>query len=201
MEPVSANKTEFGIMLRSIRVSKGLKQRQVAAGADISPSTIGNAESSPHRVIGRDAVLRLTYFFQLDEQQANRLLELWEKTPLSEFSERRKDYWEKRNALRNKARNHDKLKLAMVELVGLHLMSVPDAEVCGCDFSTVCPVCAALARLGIDPFTPDDRDKIMNKLMRIRDELTPSSEAGSLPTPSASATNSLAQGPDPVISG
>lgn len=188
----SSNKTEFGIMLRSLRVSKGMKQREVATGASISPSTIGNAESAPNRVIGRDVVLRLIYFFQLDKENSDKLMELWEKTPLSEFSKRRKDVWEKRNALRNKARNHDKLKLALVELLGLHLMAVPDAEICACDFGSACGVCVALERVGLDPFTPADRDKILAKLTKIRDDLT---------TPSAHDTKTLAQGPGPVISG
>lgn len=181
-------KTEFGIMLRDLRVSKGLKQREVAVGAGISTSTVGNAESAPHRVMGRDAVLRLTYFFGLDRASSDSLIELWEKTPLSEFSQKQKGIWEKRNALRNKAKNHDKLKLALVELLGLHLMSVPDAEVCACDFGATCGVCAALERVGLDPFTPADRDKILAKLTKIRDDLTQPK-----PTPSAHDTNSLAQ--------
>lgn len=169
----ASKKTEFGIMLRALRVSKGLKQRQVAEGAGISPSTIGNGESAPHRVMGRDAALRLTYFFQLDDRKSKQFLELWERTPLSEYSKRQKGIWEKRNALRNKAKGHDRLKLALVELLGLHLMAVPDAEVCACDFGSVCGVCKALERLGIDPFTPADRDKILTRLVKIQQDIMP----------------------------
>lgn len=166
-------KTEFGIMLRALRVAKGLKQRQVAEGAGISPSTVGNGESAAHRVMGRDAALRLTYFFQLDDRKSKEFIELWEKTPLSEYSKRQKGIWEKRNALRNKAKGHDRLKLALVELLGLHLMAVPDAEICACDFGAVCGVCKALAGLGIDPFTPADRDKILTRLVKIQQDMTP----------------------------
>lgn len=172
-------KTRFGIRLRELRVSKRLKQREVAEGADVALSTISNAESAPHRVIARDAALRLTYFFELDEAASKEFMALWEETPLSEFSKSRREYWEKRNALRNKAKSHDKLKLALVELLGLHLMAVPDAEICACDFGTVCGVCGALERLGISPFTPADRDKILARLVKIREDLA------TAPTPSA----------------
>lgn len=180
-------KTKFGIMLRAIRIAKGLKQRQVAAGVGISLSTVGNAESAPHRVMGKDAAVRLTQFLNLDGAGSEALLAAWEDTPLSEYSQRQRQNWEKRNALRSKAKNHDKLKLALVELLGLHLMAVPDAEVCACDFGAVCGVCAALERVGLGPFTPVDRDKILTQLVKIQESLTPK------PTASAHDTNSLAQ--------
>lgn len=169
----ASKKTEFGIMLRGLRVAKGLKQLQVAEGASVSRSTVGNAESAPHRVMGRDAALRLTYFFQLDEQRSKRFIELWEQTPLSEYSKRQKGIWEKRNALRNKAKGHDRLKLALVELLGLHLMATPDSEICACDFGSVCGVCKALESVGIAPFTPADRDKILTRLVKIQQDMTP----------------------------
>lgn len=166
-------KTKFGVMLRALRVSKGLKQRQVAEGAGISLSTVGNAESAPHRVMGRDAALRLTHFLGLDDLGSQTLLAAWAETPLSEYSLKQRATWEKRNALRNKAKGHDRLKLALVELLGLHLMAVPDAEVCACDFGQVCGVCKALEALGIAPFTPADRDKILTQLVKIQEKITP----------------------------
>lgn len=138
-------------------------------------STISNAESSPHRVIARDAALRITYFFGLDDATSKEFMALWEETPLSEFSKSRRAYWEKRNALRNKARASDGDRAALVELLGLHLMALPDAEVCACDFGTVCGVCAALGRVGLGPFTPADRDRILAQLVKIREKMAPAS--------------------------
>lgn len=171
-------KTKFGITLRALRVAKGLKQRQVAEGAGISLSTVGNAESAPHRVMGRDAAIRITHFFGLDAVGSEAFLAAWSETPLSEYSLKQRATWEKRNALRNKAKGHDRLKLALVELLGLHLMALPDAEICACDFGAICSVCKALERVGIAPFTPADRDKILTQLVKIQSGLAP-------PTPSA----------------
>lgn len=160
-------------MLRALRIAKGLKQRQVAEGGGISLSTVGNAESASHRVMGRDAALRLTHFLELDGAGSETFLAAWAETPLSEYSLKQRATWEKRNALRNKAKGHDRLKLALVELLGLHLMAVSDAEICACDFGSVCGVCKALDSLGIDPFTPADRDKILTRLVKIQSDLAP----------------------------
>lgn len=165
--------TRFGQIIRGLRVSRGLRQRNVAEAVELSPSTIGNAESAPHRVLGRDAAVRLASFFKLNEADVASLLAAWEETPLSEYSIKQQEYWKKRNELRSKAKNHDPLKLALVELLGLHLMALPDAEICACDFGTVCGVCAALERVGLPPFTPADRDKILTQLVKIRERLAP----------------------------
>lgn len=158
-------------MCRTLRIQKGLKQREVAEAIGVKGSTYGNVESSQWKVINRDRAAKLIGLYGLDPQRAALLLSAWDRCPISPGGEKRREFWKKRNELRSKARNHDPLKLALVELLGLHLMAVPDAEVCACDFGQVCGVCNALERVGLPPFTPADRDKIMTQLVKIREKL------------------------------
>lgn len=165
--------SDFGIMCRALRINKGMKQREVRAFLGLNGSTYGNVESSKWKVINRDRAAKLIELYELSPQEASDLLAAWDRCPISPGGQLRKEFWQKRNELRSKAKNHDPLKLALVELLGLHLMAVPDAEVCACDFGTVCGVCKALERLGITPFTPADRDKILTRLVKIQQDMTP----------------------------
>lgn len=166
--------SEFGVLCRSLRIQKGLKQREVASFLGVKGSTYGNVESSQWKVINRDRAAKLISLYNLDPHAASNLLAAWDKCPISPGGQQRVEFWRKRNDLRSKAKNHDPLKLALVELLGLHLMAVPDVEVCACDFGSVCGVCKALERLGINPFTPADRDKILTRLVKIQQDMTPS---------------------------
>jgi transcriptional regulator with XRE-family HTH domain len=180
LSPVNSTPhSEFGIMCRTLRIRKGLKQREVAAAIGVKNSTYGNVESSQWKVINRDRAAKLIGLYGLNPTMASQLLDAWDRCPISPGGQKRKEFWQKRNELRSKAKNHDPLKLALVELLGLHLMAVPDNEVCACDFGTVCGVCSALARVGIDPFTPADRDRILTQLVKIQEKMT------AAPTPSA----------------
>lgn len=163
--------SEFGILCRTLRIQKGLKQREVAAAIGVKNSTYGNVESSQWKVINRDRAAKLIGLYALPPDRAAELLAAWDRCPISPGGQQRKQFWAKRNELRSKAKNHDPLKLALVELLGLHLMAVPDAEICACDFGTVCGVCSALARLGLGPFTPADRDRILEQLVKIREKI------------------------------
>ena len=160
-------------MCRTLRVRKGLKQREVAAAIGVKCSTYGNVESSQWKVINRERAAKLIGLYGLNPEMAAQLLAAWDRCPISPGGEKRKEFWRKRNELRSKAKNHDPLKLALIELLGLHLMALPDAEICACDFDHVCGVCNALARVGVDPFTPADRDKILAQLVKIREKLAP----------------------------
>lgn len=173
--PVDSNlKSDFGIMCRELRVGKVLKQREVASAIGVKLSTYGNIESSHWKVVSRAKASKLIEFYALPPDRAAALLDAWDRCPLSPHGEKRRETWQKINAGRSKAKNHDRLKLALVELLGLHLMAVPDADVCACDFGAVCGVCKALEALGIAPFTPADRDKILTQLVKIQEKLTPS---------------------------
>jgi transcriptional regulator with XRE-family HTH domain len=165
-------RTEFGEMLRALRVSRGLTQRKVAEGADVSGSTVGNAESAPHRVMGRDSAHRVANMFGLLGADRDRFMALWEATPLSEYSQRRKATWEKRNALRGKAKNHDRLQLAAIDLLAARLMDVADEFLCQCEFGEPsCLTCGSLESLGLPPYTGADRDQIFDQLEKLREKL------------------------------
>jgi transcriptional regulator with XRE-family HTH domain len=163
--------SDFGRMCRSLRVQRALRQREVAAAMGIKLSTYGNVESSPWKVVNREKATRLVALYTLPPDEAAALLDAWDRCPLSPGGEKRRDKWAKANALRNKAKGYDGLKLSVVELLGLHLMAMPDAEVCVCDAAMVCSVCAALERVGLDRFTPLARDRILARLITLQQEL------------------------------
>lgn len=165
-------------MCRTLRVRKGLKQREVAAAIGVKGSTYGNVESSQWKVINRDRAAKLIGLYGLSPDMAAQLLAAWDRCPISPGGQKRKEFWQRRNELRSKAKNHDPLKVALVDLLGLHLMALPDAEICACNFETKCGVCAALERVGIGPFTPADRDQILDRLIDIRDKLVPPEAPG-----------------------
>ena len=158
-------------MCRALRVQKGLKQREVAVAMGIKLSTYGNVESSRWKVVNRDKAARLVAFYRLSPDDAAALLEAWDRCPLSPHAEKRKERWAKTNAYRSKARSHDGLKLSVVELLGLHLMAMPDDQVCICDADSVCSVCSALERVGLDRFTPLRRDRILARLVTLQQDL------------------------------
>jgi len=167
-------RTDFGEMLRTMRLNKSLTQREVGEKSDISPSTVGNAESAPYRVMGKDAVHRIANLFELNDSDRTRFLDAWSRTPLSEYSQRQRKTWEKRNALRSKAKNHDKLKLNLIEVMGCRLMDIPDELLCECSFGEpLCITCAALDALGLPPYTPSDREKLFDQLHREKSKLVP----------------------------
>ncbi len=179
--------SQFGIMCRSLRKAKRLKLREVAQVLGIANSTAGNLESCAFKVVSRDKAMRLAAFYELHAKDLADFISAWEAWPLSQHGKKRREYWAKQNERRSKAKNHDPLKLALVELLGLHIMALPEAEVCACDFDIQCGVCGALDRIGIDPFTPADRDKILARLGKVQQELLTKM------TPSAHDTNSLAR--------
>lgn len=176
--------SDFGKMCRALRIEKGLKQRQLMPVIGVALSTVGALETSRWKVISRDRAEKLATFYNLDADRTSSFLEAWDAAPLSPHGEKRHEYWKKRNALKSKAKNHDALKISLVRLLGLHLMSVPDDQVCACDFGApLCDVCRALERVGIEPFTPADRDKILARLVAIQESMA---SAGAKP-PTASA--------------
>lgn len=175
-------KSDFAILCRALRVERGLKQREVAALIGVKPATYGNVESSQYKVINRRRAVKLVEAYDLPTQRATELLAAWDRCPLSPFGEKRKHYWEKRNLLRSKAKNHDPLKFALAECVGIILMDRPDDLVCECADGALCTVCYSLHRLGAtSPFNQADRDKILAQLAKIRADLMPARQAEAAP--------------------
>lgn len=146
-------------MCKAHRDTARLKQREVAERVGVKDSTYANVESSPHRIVGRDRALALAKVFELDEAATASFMAAWEAQPLSEYGEKHRAAWEKRNKLRAKGRNHDKLQLALVEVLGVLIARVDQADLCTCDPgggtredpARNCEVCSALEALGIDP--------------------------------------------------
>jgi hypothetical protein len=151
-------------MCRALRLARHLKLREVAElakganGVGLATATIGTIESSPYRVISPErAAILADKVFGLQGDERQRFLELHEQTPLSKFSETRREQWQKRNALRAKLRNFDLLAYAACELAIRFIQDTPRNEVCRCDEgggsygdkTKPCEVCFLLERLGI----------------------------------------------------
>ncbi len=160
-------------MCRDLRVSRGLKQRDVAAVLGIRLSTYGNLESSPHKVIRKQRAEVLSGFYGLGPEDHARMMDAWERCPLSPYGEKRKGAWDRRNSFRSKAKNHDAIKLALVNLLGAHLMAIPDSDLCSCEFGgEACPTCAALESVGLQSLvTRPDRDGILQSLSKIASDI------------------------------
>lgn len=172
------NRSEFAAMCKELRAVAGLKHREVAAAIGCAVSTYGNVESSPYKVISRGKAAKLIELYRLSPERTAELLTKWDACPLSPFGQKRAKYWEKRNKLRNKAKNHDPLKFALAECIGIILMDRADDQVCECLDGERCTVCYALERIGAtSPFTPADRDKILAQLAKIREDLMPARQA------------------------
>src|SRR5262249_35489140 len=149
-----------------------LRQREVAAALDIKPGTYACAESAAHVVFSRKRAEILCNFYDLAPEVRARVMAAWDACPLSPHGESRRKHWEKRNKLRSKAKNHDRIKLALVDLLGLRLMETPDDQICSCDFGApACATCAGLEAVGAPQFTPADRDRILGRLAAIAEKL------------------------------
>jgi len=166
-------------MARDLRVKKGLRQRQVAQLIGIAPSTYANLESSPNRVIREDRAELLAKVHGLCEAERMALMDAWRRAPLSEYALRQRDRWAARNKLRSKARNYDRMQLALVELLGLFIGFVPKpGSYCNCAFgggtaedpTRSCELCSALEALGfLGGFS--DKDELVMRLSKMQDEL------------------------------
>lgn len=156
--------TTFGKICRSLRLARGMTQREVADlargenGRGLATATVGTIESSPYRVISAErAAILADRVFGLQGEERQRFLDEHERTPLSEFSERRREHWKKANDLRAKLRNFDTLVYATCELAIRFIQEMPVGEACRCEFgggsygdaAKPCELCFALERVGI----------------------------------------------------
>lgn len=170
----SHEKFWFPRRLRSLRLAAGRKQREVALAIGIKDSSYGNAESASHKRISRERVLKLAAYYRLGETETAELVTLWEALPESEYSKNQRETYDKRKAYRSKARNHDRLKLALLEVATQLVTSTPDPDtLCTCTpidmFADApdeppepCELCNALRLLGLVGWT--DRDDVIAKL-------------------------------------
>lgn len=160
-------------MCRNLRRDRGLKQREVAAAIGVELATYSNAESSRFKVIRDSRAETLSGFYGLGKEDHERLMALSRACPLSPGGEKRRAAWAKRNTLRAKAKSHDEIKLALVNLLGAHLMALPDSDLCSCEFGgEACPTCAALESVGLPPVAAAlDRDEILKSLTKIASDI------------------------------
>lgn len=157
-------KSSFGILARELRVKNGLKQREVAEKIGIKLSTYGNLESSRWKVIRREKAQKLCEVYNLNEIDSANVMAQWELCPLSPDGEKNKAHWERKNRLRSKANNHDRLAASLVEVCSLLLESGDEAELCNCGFdgkteadpTRSCELCTAFEALGLPAFTTRD---------------------------------------------
>lgn len=154
-------------------MQRGLKQREVSAAIGIELSTYGNLESSPFKVISEQRADRLSGFYGLCKEDHEKLMEASRNCPLSPYGQKRREAYAKQNTQRAKAKGHDAMKLALVNLLGAHLMALPDSDLCSCEFGgDVCPTCAALERVGLPPVaSAPDRDEILKSLTKIANDI------------------------------
>ena len=163
----SHEKLWFPRRLRELRLAANKKQREIAVVLGIRDSSYANAESSNHKRISRDRVVKLGVYYRLTELETAELLAGWEALPQSDYNAQQEKTYEKRKAFRSKARNHDRLKLALLELTTLLVTSVDDPDtLCTCEtvdmFSPepqdtqACELCNALHQLGLSGWTNSD---------------------------------------------
>jgi len=166
-------RSEFAAICRNLRIERALKQRQVAEAIGVKLATYGNLESSRFKVISDRRAEALSGFYGLSAEDHERLMLASAACPLSPGGEIRRATWAKLNTQRSKAKNHDALKLALVNLLGAHLMALPDADLCSCEFgAAACPTCAALESVGLPPFAAaPDRDVILCSLTKIASDV------------------------------
>lgn len=182
--PVSTQtKSDFAILCRTLRIQKGYKQREVALAIGIRPSTYGNVESSRWKVIRRERAERLAAFLQLMPDDHDRLLEAWEKCPLSEYGERVRERWKRRNERRNKVKMHDRIQISLIEMTAMCLAVARNPDtLCTCEFGggtiddpdRACELCEALMALGLNRLS--DVEQSIADLAKLQEKLE--AEAG-----------------------
>lgn len=184
-------RTEFSAIIKGLRAASRLKQREVAEALGVQAGTYGNMESSPFRLVRREKVDALSRFYKLDSVQHAELVAAYEKLPLSEYSQRQRETWAKRSAMRSKGKKLEEVKLVLCDLLdGIASTAGMGGEyltVCSCkppdefvgEDGYTCDLCRAFHALGfpdgyvspqvamdriveISPLAPGDRPVIRN---------------------------------------
>jgi transcriptional regulator with XRE-family HTH domain len=175
---------EFGILCKTYRDKRNLRQREVAERVGIGLSSYGNVESAPHRVISRARAESLADVFDLSDHERAGFLDAFERAPLSEYTIKNRARWDRRNKMRSKAKHHDRLFVSLIEMTSMFLMVCHnDADLCVCGFdgkteadpTRSCELCTALEALGLDPFST--REDLVSKLGHMQDRIEAEAEA------------------------
>lgn len=177
----SQPKPWFPVRIRDLRVASGRTQREVAESIGVKESTYANAESNRHRRLRMSRVTRLAALYGMDAAQRAELIAGWEAMPESEYSQRNAKSWAARDARRSKLKNHDRLKLALLEVTTLLVTSAADPDtLCACapvDMfaeqpagQRTCELCEALRLLGLTGWT--NLEDVIAKLAAIQEGMT-----------------------------
>lgn len=174
-------KSDFAILCRELRVKNGLKQREVADAIGVKHSTYGNVESSRFKIIGSHKVAKLIKLYSLPPDQAAKLSAAWERVPLSQYGERAREMWRKRNLQRSLAKRVPALEDALVQVICLQIADHGD-DTCRCGFDgklegtdRACEICEGLVALGLPTFTT--AEEMIDLLAAKADKLTAIAEA------------------------
>lgn len=178
-------------MCRELRIANRFKQREVAALIGVAISTYGNVESNPHKTIRRERAERIGRLYELDDAMQAHLMAAWEAQPVTEYSQKQRESWAVRNATRSKAKNHDRLKLSLLEVTMLLIATVDGAAIdpgtlCACGIpkepssdmfdepdssgQRPCELCDALKLLGLTGWT--NLQDVTDRLAAVQEKMT-----------------------------
>lgn len=183
-----SEKLEFPRLCRHYRMHNNLKLKDVAES--IGLRSYANAEYNNHKTVRIDKVHALARLYQLGPTETQQLVAAWEALPVSEYSQKQRDKWDKRNAQRSKAKAHDTLWRAAVEAFGIVAGIMFDeqwspekcASLCACDKSPGvhppsanhpslrCEFCTCLEVLGM-PEGWTDLETVTAKLAEHQDKM------------------------------
>lgn len=178
----TSDKMKFPSMCRKLRVSKNLKQRQVADALGIRATSYGNVESLNRKALSLDRVHKIARFYSLSDEATAELVAAWEELPVSEYQQRLAVSYGKRKERRGKARNHDLLKASLLELATLLITSVDEpGELCTCEAPDLfadppiepvtCELCTALQLLGLSGGWTN-REEVIENLAKAQEAMS-----------------------------
>jgi transcriptional regulator with XRE-family HTH domain len=176
----SQQKLWFPTKIRELRVAANKKQREVAALLGMKPSSYANAESSNFKRMSLERVHRLARAYGLGRDDTAELVAGWDALPVSDYDKRRDAQHQRVRSVRAKAKAHDPLKLALLEVTTLLVTSVPDpGALCTCSEVDMfaegssgqqCELCDALRLLGLSGWTT--LDDVIAKLAAVQEGMT-----------------------------
>lgn len=155
---------EFNRLIRALRQQRGASHRAIGEAIGLQPSSAQNVEHKPYKSLARPKVERLAAFYGLDAAARAALLAAWEALPVSPYSQQNAGRWTARRQVRAKARHHDAMKLALIDLLAVYLEGMQalrthtgdESPLCTCTPADpfadaeprLCELCAALRVIG-----------------------------------------------------
>lgn len=149
----------FNRTVRALRQARGCTHRQISEALGLKGMSYQNAEHKPFKAMSLARVHRLAAFYGLDPAARSQLVAEWEALPASAYAEKNQDRWTRRRQVRSKAKHHDALQIALLEVLSVCLdlaAAHPEHELCTCTAEDpfagtterTCEICQALSVLG-----------------------------------------------------